>query len=101
MPNAVFPSTEEVADCHQSDCSCVALRGCGELHGEAVLPLAACVWSDVQQPLDVLQAVLQGFKASPGLCQNPETRGERQFLYSNNICNQKLLKCTTLLNQSV
>lgn len=60
-------STEEVIDRHQSDCGGVALRGCGELLAEALLPPAASVRSDVQQPLDVLQAALQGLQASPGL----------------------------------
>lgn len=62
------PSTEEVVDRHQSDRGGVALRGRGELLGEAVLPPAASVRSDVQQPLDVLQAAVQGLQASPGLC---------------------------------
>lgn len=61
-------STEEVADCHQSDCGGVALRGGGELLAEALLPPATGVWTDVQQPLDLLQAALQGLQASPGLC---------------------------------
>lgn len=70
------PSTEEVADRHQSDCGGVALRGRGELLGEAVLPVAAGVRSDVQQPLDVLQAAVQGLQASPGLREHPQTGGE-------------------------
>lgn len=63
-----FPSTEEVIDCHLSDCGGVALRGCGELFGEAIRPPAANVWSNIQQPLDVLQAAIQGLQATPGLC---------------------------------
>lgn len=61
------PSTEKVIDRHQSDCGGVTLRGCGQLLGEALLPPAASVWSDIQQPLDVLQAAIQGLQASPGL----------------------------------
>lgn len=71
------PSTEEVADRHQSDRGGVALRGRGELLGEAVLPAAAGVRSDVQQPLDVLQAAIQGLQASPGLREHPKTGGEQ------------------------
>lgn len=62
-----LPPTEKVLDRHQSDCGGVALCGCGELFGEALLPPAASVRPDVQQPLDVLQAALQGLQASPGL----------------------------------
>lgn len=69
------PSTEEVVDRHQSDRGGVALRGRGELLGEALLPPAARVRSDVQQPLDVLQAAVQGLQASPGLCEHPQTGG--------------------------
>ncbi len=61
-------STEEVVDRHQSDRGGVALRGRGELLGEALLPPAASVRPDVQQPLDVLQAAVQGLQTSPGLC---------------------------------
>ena len=75
---AVSPSTEEVVDRHQSDRGGVALRGRGELLGEALLPPAARVRPDVQQPLDVLQAAVQGLQASPGLRQHPPTDGERR-----------------------
>lgn len=60
-------SAEEVIDRHQCDCGAVALRGCGELLAETLLPPAASVWPDLQQPLDVLQAAIQGLQASPGL----------------------------------
>lgn len=66
-----LPPTEEVVDCHQSDCGRVALRGRGQLLAEALLPPAARLRPDVQQPLDVLQAALQGLQASPGLRQHP------------------------------
>lgn len=71
-----LPSTEEVADRHQPGGGRVALRGGGELLGEAVLPAAAGVRPDLQQPLDVLQAAVQGLQASPGLRQHPQTGGE-------------------------
>lgn len=61
------PSAEEVLDRHQSDRGGVAVRGRGELLGEALLPAAARVRSDVQQPLDVFQAAVQGLQTSPGL----------------------------------
>lgn len=70
-------TTEKVADRHQSDCGGVALRGGGELLRETLLPLPACVWADLQQPLDLLQAVVQGLQASPGLRQHPQTRGDK------------------------
>ena len=73
---ALSLSTEEVFDRHQSDRGGVTLCGGGELRGEAVLPPAASVWSDVQQPLDVLQTAIQSLQASPGLCQHPQTGGE-------------------------
>lgn len=71
-----LPPTEEVLDCHQSDCGRVALRGRGQLLAEALLPPAARLRPDVQQPLDVLQAAVQGLQASPGLCQHPQAGGE-------------------------
>lgn len=62
------PFTEEVVDRHHSDRGGVTLCGRGELLGEALRPPAASVRADLQQPLDVLQAALQGLQASPGLC---------------------------------
>lgn len=96
---SLSPSTEEVSDRHQSDRGGVALRGGGELLGEAVLPPAARVRPDVQQPLDVLQAAVQSLQASPGLRQHPQTGGEghaHQYTYMsafvrtnrNTLCTQ-------------
>jgi len=73
---SLSPPTEEVADRHQSDCGGVALRGRGELLREALLSPAASVRADVQQPLDVFQAAVQGLQASSGLCEHPQTGGE-------------------------
>lgn len=69
-------SAEEVADRQQSDRGGVALRGGGELLGEAVLPAAARLRPVAQQPLDVLEAAVQSLQASPGLRQHPQTGGE-------------------------
>lgn len=74
--HASFPSTEEVADWHQPDCGGVAPRGRGKLLGKALFSPAADVPAGIQQPLDVLQPVVQGLQASPGLCQRPQTGGE-------------------------
>lgn len=74
--HASFPSTEEVADWHQSDCGSIALCGRGKLLGKALFSPAANVQAGIQQPLDVLQPVVQGLQASPGLCQRPQTGGE-------------------------
>lgn len=71
-----FPSTEEGVDWHQSDCGGVALCGGGKLLGKALFSPAADVQAGLQQPLDVLQAVVQGPQASPGLCKHPQTGGE-------------------------
>lgn len=71
-----FPSTEEIVDWHQSDCGGVALCGRGKLLGKTLLSPSADVQSRIQQPLDVLQTVVQGLQASPRLCKHPQTRGE-------------------------
>lgn len=79
-----LPPTEEVVDCHQSDCGRFALRGRGQLLAEALLSAAARLRPDVQQPLDVLQAALQGLQASPGLRQHPQAGGEPTL--SSRVC---------------
>lgn len=49
ITGASFPSTEEVVDCHQSDCGCVSPYGHGKLLGKALLSPAANTQAGIQQ----------------------------------------------------